>query len=69
MTRTVEQARLWPMPGDAWIKESYFMELIESVCHGKWIYLTFGNDYSCSLEYFREWVADATPVRVFEGEG
>lgn len=70
MTRTVEQARRWPMPGDAWVKGHQHKSI--------WAIKLYSEEahYVCFLEScddmffdnFRRWVADAAPVRIFEGE-
>lgn len=69
MTRTVEQARRWPMPGDEW-KTPFGLYLVLGIAHtenGPIVILT-NYDGPMLIEQFRFLLADAIPVRIFEGE-
>jgi hypothetical protein len=74
MTRTVDQARLWPMPGDEWDfdqwdKANKVVEVNE-LC----VVIRYGLPYSMKTELplswheFRKRTASASPVHLFEGE-
>lgn len=69
MTRTVEQARLNPMKGDAW--DNQYLGMFEVVETGTLIQIRLSDASTAwtTPDAFYSFVADAAPVRVFEGEG
>jgi len=74
MTRTVEQARRWPMPNDVWRIEHWSGEWKVGHVVGSPIKVTLisrsldQDRETITLDQFRALMDLATPVRVFEGE-
>lgn len=69
MTRTVDQARLWPMASDEWMIGNRVRKIHSVYTDGFDIFVMFTSGSGYTLRDFRIVYADATPVRVFEGEG